>query len=604
MASGFLRALLAAVAAGAARRKRGQRVTSPSIPATRLDNSEPLPLTFDRPFQEIVATLAPHEVWDAFLDLPPSEQFKLIEEEIKDLPPKDMARVTVLLRTQLEQRWLPVPGPQTAALMSDADVLFYGGGAGSGKSSLLCGTAVLNHHRARLFRRESVQVRGLVDEVHKILGTRDGYNGQEHVWRLPDGDAQIEFAHCQYEDDKQKYMGRAADLIGFDEITHFLESQFRYLTGWNRTDRPGQRTRIICTGNPPERADGRWVLSYWAAWLDPSHPNPAQDGELRWYTTIGGVDHEVDGPGPHGTDELGLPIMARSRTFIRGLLKDNPYLVEQGYAATLQSMPEPLRSMLLAGRFDLSVQDDPWQVIPSDWIELAQRRWTQDPPAGVQMSCIGVDVAQGGADETVLAPRYGAWFAPIKAVKGIDTKDGAAVAGLVFTTMRDGCEIAIDVGGGWGADAHGHLTGQKIKSVAVNWVQDSGQAVRGGTLRFLNRRAEYWWRFREALDPAGQERIALPLDKTLAADLATPQWRRTPSGLIKIEDKADIRKRLGRSPDRGDAVVMCWAHGGLVAQERERNARPSFATVAHPEVKGHMLPPNRARQSFANTRSR
>jgi hypothetical protein len=292
--------------------------------------------------------------------------------------------------------------------------------------------------------------------------------------------------------------------------------------------------------------------------------------------------------------------MARSRTFIRGLLKDNPYLLDTNYAATLQSHPEPLRSMLLSGRFDLSTADDPWQVIPSEWIELAQRRWTQDPPAGVQMSCIGVDVAQGGTDETVLAPRHGSWFAPIKAVKGVDTKDGAAVAGLVFATMRDGCEVAVDVGGGWGADAHGHLKGQNIKSQAVNWVEDSNQTIRGGTLRFLNKRAECWWRLREALDPSGQERVALPPDKTLAADLATPQWRRTPSGLIKIEDKAEIRKRLGRSPDRGDAVVMAWAYGGLVEQERKSQYRPTHANVMHAAVKGFSPLPQR-RQAFANT---
>ncbi len=597
----LLRHLLAALAAGHVRRRRPEPERRDGPAPTRIDSTARPALRFDGPWQDTIAALAPGDVWDAFSALPHGEQLRLIEAELATLVPGDRARVLTLLGRELQRRWLPLPGPQTAALTTEADVLFYGGGAGGGKSALLCGVAVTEHHRSRLFRRESVQVRGLVDECTKIMGSRDGYSGQQNVWRLP-GDRQIEFAHCQYEHDKEKYQGRAADLIGFDEITHFSESQFRYLINWNRAIRDGaqQRTRVIVTGNPPETAEGRWVVAYWAPWLDPDHPNPAQDGELRWFTTIGGVDREVDGPGPHGTDALGQPIVAKSRTFIRSRVTDNPYMMEAGYAATLQSLPEPLRSMLLEGRFDLAASDDPWQVIPSSWVELAQRRWTIDPPAGALMTCMGVDVAQGGADETVLVARHGSYFAAPKAFKGVDTKDGQAVAGLVFAHMRDGCEIAIDVGGGWGADAHGHLKGQKIKSVAVNWVEPSIGVTRAGSLPFLNKRAESWWRLREALDPNGSERIALPPDKTLAADLATPLWRRTPSGLIKIEDKADIRKRIGRSPDRGDAAVMAWAHGGLVEQERANNPRPTMAVVEHADAKRrpHRSATSRSRSSW------
>jgi len=584
----LLRQLLSALAAGARRRPARDIVETRTIPGVRIDRSKEAGLIYDRPFQEIAAKLQHDEVWSLFSDLDPPEQLRLIETELDALPAEERKRVLGLLTKELGKAWLPLPGPQTSALRSQADILFYGGGAGSGKSSLLCGTALTQHHRVRLFRREAKQVRGLVDECHKILGRRDGFNGQDDVWRIPGRDTVIEFAHCHYEQDKENYQGRAADLIGFDEITHFTESQFRYLIGWNRPMKDGlrQRSRVIATGNPPERPEGRWVLSFWAPWLDKDHPNPAADGELRWFTTINGEDIEVDGPGPHGEDEHGQPVMARSRTFIRGLLRDNPYLVESGYGATLQSHPEPLRSMLLLGRFDVAVNDDPWQVIPSEWIELAQRRWTSEPPEGRGMSCIGVDVAQGGVDETILAPRHGTWFAPVTALKGIDTKNGSAVAGIVFATMRDACEIAIDVGGGWGADAHGHLKAQQINSVAVNWVETSSAKTRSGSLSFLNKRAEAWWRLREALDPVNGEKIALPPDKTLAADLATPIWHRTPAGLIKIEDKAEIRKRLGRSPDRGDAVVMAWANGWLLEMERANNPKhPTIANLGYPDVK-------------------
>lgn len=556
-------------------------------PSPKIDHSGRPKIIFDGAYQAILEKLEGDALAEAFELLNPTDQLKLIEAELAKLPADALMRVQKLLAAHLDKPWLPLPGPQTRALQSEADVLFYGGGAGSGKSSLLCGVSVTEHHRIKLFRRESVQVRGLVDEVQKILKTRNGFNGSSNVWHVPGGERVIEFAHCHLESDKEKHQGRPADLYGFDEITHFLEHVFRYLIGWNRSDRPGQRCRVICTGNPPESAEGRWVLSYWGAWLDPAHPNPAKDGELRWYTTIAGEDREVDGPGPHGTDDLGQPIMARSRTFIKGLLKDNPYLLETGYAATLQANPEPLRSMLLEGRFDIAVSDDPWQVIPSEWIELAQRRWTDNAPGPMQ--CLGVDVAQGGADETVLAPRHGNWFALPVAIKGANTKDGTAVAALVFATMRNSCSVAIDVGGGWGADAHGHLKAQKIDSHAVNWVEESHGVTRHGDLRFRNKRAEYWWRLREALDPTGGDKIALPPDKTLAADLATPRWKRTPSGLIQVEDKGEIRKRLGRSPDRGDALVMAHAHG-LVANQATQSAPPATANLGYASAKKHAQP--------------
>jgi hypothetical protein len=94
--------------------------------------------------------------------------------------------------------------------------------------------------------------------------------------------------------------------------------------------------------------------------------------------------------------------------------------------------------------------------------------------------------------------------------------------------------------------------------------------------------AEGWWRLREELNPDQQfgSAIALPPGAAIKADLAAPRWELTPRG-IKVEDKNEIRKRLGRSPDDGDAIMMCLAEGAkaamrqLRAQHRER--RPERA---------------------------
>ncbi len=422
-------------------------------------------------------------------------------------------------------------------------------------------------------------------EVQKILGTAEGYNGQDKIMRFKNatGPAMIEFAHCQHEDDKKKYQGRPADLIGFDEITHFTKTMFQYLSGWNRTDNKTQRTRIICTGNPPEQQEGRWVIQFWGPWLDKGHPNPAKPGELRWFTTVGDEEQEVDGRGPHGEDERGRPIYAKSRTFIPASLLDNPYLTDTGYEANLQALPEPLRSMLLRGRFDLAVNDLPWQIIPTAWVDAAMKRWTPNKPLGARMTSIGVDVAQGGSAETVISPRYGNWFAEQKCVKGIDTTDGAAVAGLVFSIMRDGCVVAVDVGGGWGADAHAHMSTQGVVSIPVNWVKTTTEKTADGTMAFFNERARDWWRLREALNPNAEVPLALPPDQTLKADLCTPLWfRRQSSGEIQVESKLEIIKRLhGRSPDRGDAIVMAHAHGEMA----DYSQLPTHSNVAYLNLK-------------------
>ncbi len=58
--------------------------------------------------------------------------------------------------------------------------------------------------------------------------------------------------------------------------------------------------------------------------------------------------------------------------------------------------------------------------------------------------------------------------------------------------------------------------------------------------------------------------IALPLDTSLLADLASTKFSTTAvSGrlVIQAERKEDVVSRLGRSPDRGDAVVMAFTKG-------------------------------------------
>ena len=57
--------------------------------------------------------------------------------------------------------------------------------------------------------------------------------------------------------------------------------------------------------------------------------------------------------------------------------------------------------------------------------------------------------------------------------------------------------------------------------------------------------------------------MALPRDDKLWDELTSIRWKADSSGKVKLEGKDDLRGRLGRSPDRADAVTMCFASDAL-----------------------------------------
>ena len=451
--------------------------------------------------------------------------------------------------------WSPQAGPQTEAYLTPAYETLYGGSAGGGKTDLALGLACTAHKKSIIFRREYGQLTDIIERSKEILReSRAKFNGQRNVWRgIPDGRV-IEFGACQYEEDKQAFRGRPHDLKCFDELSEFSESQYLFLSGWARTTVPSQRVRILGMTNPPTSAEGEWVIRRWGAWLDKSHPRPAIPGELRWYAMVDGKEEEREDGTPFQWKEETLYPM--SRTFIPASLADNSFLRDSGYRQTLQNLPEPLRSQLLYGDFSVGRTDDPWQLIPTEWVRLAQERWLQNSQPVHPLSAVGMDVARGGADSTVISKRYANWYAPLKRYQGKETPDGPAAAALGILELDEStAPLNIDVIG-IGASAYDsakQIIGERAKP--VNFSQGSSAHDRSGKFGFLNLRAEAYWKLREALDPTHGDAIALPPDAELLADLVAPTWEPR-SGRIKVEDKDEIKKRLGRSPDAGDAVVL------------------------------------------------
>lgn len=498
------------------------------------------------------------------------------------LTPEEQAELDLILQSD-KVIWRPLPGPQEMAYNSTADIIGYGGAAGGGKTDLACGKALTQHRKAMILRRIGTELTGVIDRLEELVGNKNGFNGQSNIWRLPQ--VQIEFGAVPNAGDERKYQGRPHDLLVFDETTNFLVQQVRFLLGWLRTTTPGQRCQALFTFNPPTTAEGRWVIDFFAPWLDPKHPNPAQPGELRYAASLpadatnpNGRDLWVDradpfvlvddepvydfDPSKFNVAEIITPL---SRTFIPSRVSDNPYLMGTGYLAQLQSLPEPLRSQMLNGDFTAGMEDDPWQVIPTAWVEAAQARWSKPHKLG-PMDSLGVDVARGGKDKTVIARRHGMWFDEPLVYPGSETPNGPAVAGLVVSAMRNNAPIHIDVIG-VGASPYDFLVEMKQQITGVNVAQKSIGTDKSGRLHFKNLRTELWWMMREALDPANNTGIALPPDARLLADLCAPKWK-LQGAEIYVESREDIVARIQRSPDWASAYILALIDTPKVADLR------------------------------------
>lgn len=460
--------------------------------------------------------------------------------------------------------WFPLPGPQSLAFLSPADELFFGGKAGAGKSDLLIGLGMTSHRKTLFLRRQATQLQEVNSRIQELLRTGDRYKHVGHGGLLTTLDGRtVELTGCDNEVDKQKFKGRAHDLKAWDEVVDFPESVYTFVNAWNRTTVAGQRCRVVSASNPPTTAEGEWVIRRWGAWLDPaSGSRRAAPGELRWYTTIGDEEQECADGKPIVHD--GIEYKPKSRTFIPGDMLD--LLKATGYQNTLATLPEPLRSIYLKGDFSAAGQDDRWQLIPTKWVHEAQARWRERQAAAVgppRVTRLGVDVAMEGRDWTVIAPLLdGATIGHLVKRKGADTPDGQSVVALMVLAGAAEVQSNVDaIGIGKSAVDVAKMMGLTLVQPVVVSQSTLWTDPKVKSIRFSNVRAAMMWNVRALLDPEGgppETRLALPPDRDLMADLVAPRYELRTSG-IAVESKDDIRERLGRSTDSGDAVALaCW----------------------------------------------
>lgn len=229
----------------------------------------------------------------------------------------------------------------------------------------------------------------------------------------------------------------------------------------------------------------------------------------------------------------------------------------------------PVFQNRVLGNFSEGSEDS---VIPLAWVEAANERWYawQEEQPVLTFFGVGVDVARYGADSTILALRFENVISELRRFRKQDTMQTTGFVVGVLSAQKRGIAVVDVIGMGAGVVDRLRELGYTVDPFNSSTRTDLKD--KSGELGFLNRRSLAWWGMREALDPQTGMELALPPDDELIGDLTAPQWRTTSSGSIRIEEKEEVKKRIGRSPDAGDAVVMVFCPQEKPAQKKRAGA--------------------------------
>lgn len=222
--------------------------------------------------------------------------------------------------------------------------------------------------------------------------------------------------------------------------------------------------------------------------------------------------------------------------------------------------PEDLFRKKVLGKFP-KVSDD--VLIPQQWIEAAQERWSEYKEKHSGVRRLGVDVAGMGRDSSVYCDRQGNYVHHFKKHNSGGEADHMKVAGevAVFLKKHSDAYASIDtIGEGAGVYSRLKELGYNKQSVSCKYseaakLKDKVLKDYTDIYEFANMRAYLFWSIRDWLNPKNNTGAMLPLGGTFTEEATQIRWWFRSDGKIIIEPKEDMKKRLGYSIDEFDALA-------------------------------------------------
>lgn len=190
-------------------------------------------------------------------------------------------------------------------------------------------------------------------------------------------------------------------------------------------------------------------------------------------------------------------------------------------------------------------------VIPMAWIQVAIDQ--KDCESDYKQA--GLDVARFGRDKTVYMLRKGNRIVKIEMTQQLDNMEAAGWC----SKMLDDDEpevLNIDVIG-IGSGVYDRLNELGYNVEPINAAESPSEENKE---KFYNKRAEMFWNLRDMFKPdkQGRSQVSIPNDNELVKELSQIQYKYSSDKKIKIEDKEEMKKRLGRSPDKADALALTF----------------------------------------------